>query len=142
MQTNRTTMIKIFGHLAPDTDATCSAVIWAWYLNDVRKKPAQAFVLGEPNSEALFVLKRWGMDVPALLGDLGGAAEVVDVGMGEDDRCYGFVTQVLPGKCDGGTGGLFGGQRIHDDPACFSFDNTHIGKVEAAQLVDALGDFE
>ena len=79
MQTNRTTMIKIFGHLAPDTDATCSAVIWAWYLNDVRKKPAQAFVLGEPNSEALFVLKRWGMDVPALLGDLGGDDEIVIV---------------------------------------------------------------
>lgn len=72
-------MIKIFGHLAPDTDATCSALIWAWYLNDVQKKPAQAFVLGEPNSEAMFVLKRWGMDVPALLGDLAGDDEVVIV---------------------------------------------------------------
>jgi len=25
-------MIKVFGHKAPDTDATASAIIWAWYL--------------------------------------------------------------------------------------------------------------
>jgi len=72
-------MIKIFGHMAPDTDATCSALIWAWYLNDVQKKPAQAYVLGVPNSEALFVLNRWGMETPALLGDLTASDEVVIV---------------------------------------------------------------
>lgn len=72
-------MIKIFGHLAPDTDATCSALIWAWYLNEVQKKPAQAFVLGEPNSEALFVLKRWEVKTPDLLGDLSADDEVVIV---------------------------------------------------------------
>ncbi len=72
-------MIKIFGHMAPDTDATCSALIWAWYLNDVQKKPAQAYVLGVPNSEALFVLNRWGMETPDLLGDLTASDEVVIV---------------------------------------------------------------
>lgn len=72
-------MIKIFGHMATDTDATCSALIWAWYLNEVQNKPATAFVLGEPNSEALFVLKRWGMEVPALLDTLAGGDEVVIV---------------------------------------------------------------
>jgi inorganic pyrophosphatase/exopolyphosphatase len=28
-------MIKVFGHKAPDTDSTGSAIIWAWYLNEM-----------------------------------------------------------------------------------------------------------
>jgi len=60
-------MIKIFGHLAPDTDASCSALIWEWYLNDIVKKPAKAYVLGEPNTEAKFVLERWGFAQPEIL---------------------------------------------------------------------------
>jgi len=72
-------MIKIFGHLAPDTDATCSALIWEWYLRDVQGKTAQAFVLEAPNTEAEFVLNRWGIDMPATLGDLNADDEVVIV---------------------------------------------------------------
>ncbi|MCA8868245.1 MAG: manganese-dependent inorganic pyrophosphatase [Rhodobacteraceae bacterium] len=72
-------MIKIFGHLAPDTDATCSALIWEWYLNDVQKKPARAHILEQPNSEAAFVLKRWGVEMPPLLGELAPEDEVVIV---------------------------------------------------------------
>lgn len=72
-------MIKIFGHLAPDTDATCSALIWEWYLKDVQGLKAQACVLEEPNTEAKFVLNRWGYDVPAVLGDLTAEDEVVIV---------------------------------------------------------------
>jgi len=72
-------MIKVFGHLAPDTDATCSALIWAWYLNEVQQKAAQAFVLEQPNTEAQFVLKRWGVDMPPILGALTGDDEVVIV---------------------------------------------------------------
>ncbi|MGE4611886.1 MAG: manganese-dependent inorganic pyrophosphatase [Paracoccaceae bacterium] len=60
-------MIKIFGHTAPDTDATASALIWAWYLNEVLEKPATAYVQGAPNTEAAFVLSRWGFDTPELL---------------------------------------------------------------------------
>ncbi len=60
-------MIKIFGHQAPDTDATASALIWAWYLNEIKQKPATAYVLGEPNTEAAFVLKRWGFETPEIL---------------------------------------------------------------------------
>ncbi|MCF6305310.1 MAG: manganese-dependent inorganic pyrophosphatase [Rhodobacteraceae bacterium] len=60
-------MIKIFGHTAPDTDATCSSLIWEWYLNDIQQKPAKAFVQGAPNTEAAFVLQRWGFDAPAQL---------------------------------------------------------------------------
>jgi len=72
-------MIKIFGHTAPDTDATCSALIWAWYLNDIAKKPAIACVLGEPNTEAAYVLKRWGFDTPEILSDLEDGEKVVIV---------------------------------------------------------------
>jgi len=62
-------MIKIFGHKAPDTDATGSAIIWSWFLGtkDVEATP---YVLGMPNTEADFVLKRWGYETPAFLEDV------------------------------------------------------------------------
>jgi len=72
-------MIKIFGHLAPDTDATCSALIWAWYLSEIQNKPARAHVLEEPNTEAQFVLRHWGVDMPETLGALSADDEVVIV---------------------------------------------------------------
>ncbi len=72
-------MIKIFGHTAPDTDATASALIWAWYLNDILNKPATACIQGKPNTEAAFVLKRWGFEVPELLEDVADGEKVVIV---------------------------------------------------------------
>ncbi len=63
--------IKVFGHKSPDTDSTGSPIIWAWYLNECRKTPAEARLLGEPNSEALFVLSRWNLDKPEFLEDVG-----------------------------------------------------------------------
>ncbi|MEK6204238.1 MAG: manganese-dependent inorganic pyrophosphatase [Amylibacter sp.] len=71
-------MIKIFGHTAPDTDATCSALIWEWYLEEMAEKPAKAFVQGTPNTEAAFVLKRWGFETPEQL-DLQAGDKVVIV---------------------------------------------------------------
>lgn len=72
-------MIKVFGHKAPDTDATCSAIVWEWYLNEIKKTPAKAFVLGEPNTEAAFVLKRWGFETPERLEAVNAGDEVVVV---------------------------------------------------------------
>ena len=72
-------MIKIFGHLAPDTDATGSALIWAWYLNDVKNKPATAYVLGALNTEAAFVLERWGFETPEVLTGIEAGEKVVIV---------------------------------------------------------------
>ena len=71
-------MIKIFGHTAPDTDATASALIWEWYLNEMQDKPAKAYVQGTPNTEAAFVLKRWGFETPEML-DLQAGDKVVIV---------------------------------------------------------------
>lgn len=63
-------MIKVFGHMAPDTDSTGSPLIWAWYLSEVERQPAVAVLLGEPNSEAKFVLKRWEVAQPDIISDV------------------------------------------------------------------------
>jgi len=72
-------MIQVFGHKSPDTDSTGSALIWAWYLNEVKGTPARAVLLGEPNTEAAFVLKRWGFDTPEVIADVTPATPVVIV---------------------------------------------------------------
>lgn len=73
-------MIKVFGHLSPDTDATGSAIIWAWYLNEHTSHDATPYVLGDLNTETSFVLNHFGVATPALLPDLtpGEAVVVVD----------------------------------------------------------------
>lgn len=60
----------VFGHKAPDTDSTGSPLIWAWYLSEIKGIPAEARLLGEPNTEAAFVLKRWGYDKPEIIADV------------------------------------------------------------------------
>ncbi|OGG70987.1 manganese-dependent inorganic pyrophosphatase [Candidatus Kaiserbacteria bacterium RIFCSPLOWO2_02_FULL_45_11b] len=72
-------MVKVFGHLSPDTDATCSAIVWAWYLNEHTAHEATPFVLGELNSETSFVLNRFGFSVPELLVELAAKDEVIIV---------------------------------------------------------------
>lgn len=62
--------IKVFGHKSPDTDTVCSAIVFAWFLKEVRGKEAVAFRLGELNKETAFVLEKWGVPVPEKLGDL------------------------------------------------------------------------
>lgn len=63
-------MIKVFGHKSPDTDSTGSPIIWAWYLTAVKGTPAKPALLGEPNTEAAFVLKRWGLEKPEIIADV------------------------------------------------------------------------
>ena len=71
--------IKVFGHKSPDTDSTGSPIIWAWYLNACRGIDAEARLLGEPNTEAAFVLRRWNLDKPELLEDVSAEDECVIV---------------------------------------------------------------
>lgn len=61
--------IKVFGHKSPDTDCTCSAILWAWHLT-ATGTAAKPYVLGELNKETEFVLSRWGIEKPQLLGTL------------------------------------------------------------------------
>ncbi|WP_281968532.1 manganese-dependent inorganic pyrophosphatase [Roseovarius nanhaiticus] len=60
----------VFGHTAPDTDSTGSPIIWAWYLNEIKGEAAKPVLLGEPNTEAAFVLKRWNLDKPEIISDV------------------------------------------------------------------------
>lgn len=72
-------MIKVFGHKSPDTDTTCCAILWAWYLNEHTSTKAEAFMLGEPNKETAFVLDHWQVQQPALLERVAEGDEVVIV---------------------------------------------------------------
>jgi len=72
-------MIKVFGHLSPDTDATVSAIVWAWYINEHTSNDAVAHILGELNSETSFVLKRWQTTTPTLLETVTAHDDVVIV---------------------------------------------------------------
>ena len=71
--------ILVFGHKAPDTDSTGSPLIWAWYMTEKLDTPAEARLLGEPNTEAAFVLKRWGLEKPEIIEDVSEGVEVVVV---------------------------------------------------------------
>ncbi|WP_300036427.1 manganese-dependent inorganic pyrophosphatase [uncultured Roseobacter sp.] len=69
----------VFGHKSPDTDSTGSPIIWAWYLSQIKGEEAEAVLLGEPNTEARFMLERWGLTMPRVLGKLAEDAPVVIV---------------------------------------------------------------
>ncbi|MGB0508094.1 MAG: manganese-dependent inorganic pyrophosphatase [Pikeienuella sp.] len=71
--------VKIFGHKSPDTDSTGSPLIWAWYLSEVKGIPAEAKLLGEPNTEAAFVLTRWGFDKPEIIDGVAADEPVIIV---------------------------------------------------------------
>ena len=72
-------MIKIFGHKSPDSDSTGSPLIWEWYANKIRQTPARAHLLGQPNKEALFMLERWGFEMPEIIDDVEEGDEVIIV---------------------------------------------------------------
>ncbi|SEM64002.1 manganese-dependent inorganic pyrophosphatase [Roseovarius tolerans] len=70
----------VFGHKSPDTDSTGSPILWAWYLNEVKGGDAEAVLLGEPNTEAAFLLTKWDLPKPRIISDVedGQACVVVD----------------------------------------------------------------
>jgi manganese-dependent inorganic pyrophosphatase len=69
----------VFGHYSPDTDSTGSPIIWAWFLNEVKKTPAEAVLLGEPNTEAAFVLKHWDCPKPRIVAEIADGTPTVIV---------------------------------------------------------------
>ncbi len=62
--------LQVFGHKSPDTDSTGSPIIWAWYLSEVQGTPATPVLLGEPNTEAAFMLERWGLEKPQIIDSI------------------------------------------------------------------------
>jgi manganese-dependent inorganic pyrophosphatase len=71
--------VQVFGHKSPDTDSTGSPIIWAWYLNEIKGVAAEAKLLGEPNTEAAFMLQRWNLDKPEIIEDVADDQAVVIV---------------------------------------------------------------
>ncbi|PKQ12410.1 MAG: manganese-dependent inorganic pyrophosphatase [Alphaproteobacteria bacterium HGW-Alphaproteobacteria-1] len=70
----------VFGHKSPDTDSTGSPILWAWYLNEIKGQSAEAVLLGEPNTEAAFLLNKWDLPKPRIIADVedGQSCVVVD----------------------------------------------------------------
>jgi manganese-dependent inorganic pyrophosphatase len=71
--------IQVFGHKSPDTDSTGSPIIWAWYLNEIKGEQAEPVLLGEPNTEAAFMLDHWKLPKPAIIDGVAEGAPVVIV---------------------------------------------------------------
>lgn len=69
----------VFGHKSPDTDSTGSPIIWAWYLNEIKGTKAEAVLLGEPNTEAAYVLKKWDLPKPRIISTVDADQPVVIV---------------------------------------------------------------
>ena len=69
----------VFGHKSPDTDSTGSPIIWAWYLSEVKGTAAEAVLLGAPNTEAAFVVDRWGFELPRVIDGVEAGTPVVIV---------------------------------------------------------------
>jgi len=76
------------------------------------------------------------------VADAAGAAEVVHVGVGVDQAGHGPVAPVVavePERCGGA---LRGDERVDDDDAAFALHEGHVGQIQAAYLVNAVGDLE
>ena len=82
----------VFGHKSPDTDTTGSALIWAWYLNQTGTE-AEPVLLGEPNTEAAFMLERWNADKPRIIADVEAGQPVVIVDTNNPDELPASVNE-------------------------------------------------
>lgn len=76
----------VFGHKSPDTDSTGSPIIWAWYLKHIKNIDTEPVLLGKPNSEALFMLKYWGIQIPQIIDKLDSGSSVVIVDTNNPDE--------------------------------------------------------
>lgn len=88
-------VIKVFGHLSPDTDTTGSAILWAWYLNTHTSQEAQAYVLGEINKETYFVLNRWGIPQPPVLESVEKGEEIVIVDTNSPQELFANINDAV-----------------------------------------------
>jgi manganese-dependent inorganic pyrophosphatase len=71
--------LQVFGHKSPDTDSTGSPILWAWYLSEIKGIAAEPVLLGEPNTEAAFLLDQWKLAKPRIITDVEDAQPCVIV---------------------------------------------------------------
>ena len=62
-------MLYVLWHKVPDTDAITSALVYAYFLNQIGSQ-AQAIALWNPNKETLFVLAQAGISMPDIVTQL------------------------------------------------------------------------
>lgn len=86
--------IQVFGHLAPDTDSTCTPMVYAWFLDTVRKTPAKAVVTGNINKEAEYVLNKFAMTPPELISELKPGEDVVIIDTNNPEELLAGVGEV------------------------------------------------
>ena len=85
---NKEREIKVFGHRSPDTDASCSAIVWAWFLNTHRNQSATPYILGPVNTEAEFVMDSFGVRMPAVLESVSAGDQVAIVDTNNLDELF------------------------------------------------------
>jgi len=78
-------MIKVIGHKSPDTDTVCSAIAYAWALNQ-KSRAATAFCAGKLNKETAYVLDKFGFETPEILESFSEGDEVVIVDTNNKDE--------------------------------------------------------
>jgi len=62
--------VLVFGHRNPDTDAICSAIAYADFLQQTTRPDAVAACCGPPNQRTEYVLARAGLAAPKLVMDV------------------------------------------------------------------------
>lgn len=78
--------IKVFGHINPDTDSVASPIVYAWYLSEIKKVPAKAYIANEPNREALYLIQRFGFVKPELLQEFTPEDQIVIIDTNNADE--------------------------------------------------------
>lgn len=69
--------VKVIGHVPPDTDSTCSAIAYAWFLQNISGIPAEAVIGAEVNRETGFVLEHFGVAKPKLINSVSKGDQIV-----------------------------------------------------------------
>lgn len=62
--------MKVMGHFPPDTDTTCSPIVYAWYLSNYKDTPAEAVIGGSLNKETTYVLNKFEVETPEIISEL------------------------------------------------------------------------
>ncbi|MGI9275858.1 MAG: manganese-dependent inorganic pyrophosphatase [Endozoicomonas sp.] len=81
-------MIQVVGHSNPDSDSICSALVAAEWLKAARGVEAVAVSQGEVTGETAFILRKAGVEAPALCGNVENEAvwlvDFSDLGQGPE----------------------------------------------------------
>jgi manganese-dependent inorganic pyrophosphatase len=71
--------IYIIGHKNPDTDSICSAIAYAALKNKLSSKEYCARRAGQINEETQYVLKRFGVEAPSYMSDVGTQIKDIEI---------------------------------------------------------------